>query len=351
MSVDDIAQWARTDPSARDTHVFVAARGPDLGPREWLSVFAILRRYGDCDARYREVEVGSVRVTDEACEREALEALYAIARSVGATLEVRAPGWGQLNAAREWIERAAPAPMATWTVKWRGWSLDEDAREVVREDVRRVEARACIEARNAARTERIARGIESPDAPVAGGSREELVELEETFEKQLSSFARSPHCHAIRIRTSLGDAPTVILEALGPSRRDAVCALADAWMTAPRASHAAGAFLRGELGRADADHALREVARKNQAPRTLALRIEDALARDQFDRETVALARENTIATIRAMRDVVPDLSLGDAKRWGGELLQVAEEGPDALFELGVPSRTLAVARSRVSVT
>jgi hypothetical protein len=347
VSIDDIERWARTEPMASETHVLVAARGPMLGPHEWLSVFAIVGRYGHYDARFRDVLVGSVRVTDEVCEQRALEALRAIARSVGATLEVRAPGSGQLNAGREWIERAGPAPLATWTVKWRGWWLDDDARECIREDTRIVAARSCFEALRGARSERVALGIESAAPPVAGGARVEIVELEEASDMERSSFARSPRRHEIRIRTARGDAPTVILDALGPSPRDAVCALADAWMTPPRALLVAGAYLRGELARDVADRTLREIARTHEARRTLAMQLEDALAYDRFLRPTETLARANgMIVTILAMRDVVPGLSLGDAKRWVGELLRVADEGPDALFEPGAPSRTLARSRS-----
>lgn len=346
VSIDDIAHWARTHPMARDTHVLVAARGAALGPHEWLSVFAIVARHGRDDARFREALVGSVRMTDEVHERRALDALQGIAHSLGATLEVRAPGAGQLLAAREWIERAGPAPLAKWTVKWRGWWLDDDARECAREDTRRVEARSCFDALGAAHVERVALGIENADVPVAGGVRAEVVELEETFDREHASFGRSPRRHEIRTRTAREEAPTAILDTLGPSPRDALCALADAWMVPPRSLLAAGAYLRGELTREEADARLREIAKTRETARTLALQLEDALACGRFECVTETLARTSGIATLLAMRDVVPGLSLAEAMRWLGELMRLAEEEPDAFFEAGAPSRTLARSKS-----
>ncbi|MCB9636181.1 MAG: hypothetical protein H6721_29060 [Sandaracinus sp.] len=346
VSIDDIARWAGTHPMASDTRVLVAARGAALGPHEWLSVFAIVARYGRDDARFRDVLVGSVRMTDEAHERHALDALQAIARSVGATLEVRAPGSGAGLAGREWVKRAGPAPLAPWTVKWRGWWLDDEARERTREDTRRVEARSYDDALRGARSKRVASGIESTDVPVAGGVLVEVVELEETFEREHSSFGRSPLRHRIRTDTARGDAPTAMLDVLGLSPRDAVCTLADAWMVPPRTLLAAGAYLRGELSREEADATLRELAKTRETPRTLALQLEDALACGRFERGTETLARTNGIATLLAMRDVVPGLSLREAQHWLGELMRLADEGADVFCELGAPSRALARSRS-----
>jgi hypothetical protein len=146
----------------------------------------------------------------------------------------------------------------------------------------------------------------------------------------------------IRRATAAGQAPSALLGELGvTSPLEAMLELSSAWHAKLAELGAAGAFVRGELGEADADAALRSVASAHADDWQLGLRIGEALTKGQLDGETLRLAEARGIRTL-VWLVALADLPLGAAKSVAGRL---AAMGPGAL-EPGVLAEVLAEERA-----
>lgn len=303
-------------------------------------VSAVLAVPGANDARYRGEDVAAIVVASPEEEAAVLDALALFAHERGARFEPAPrsePAW---HNALAWIARQSPAPLAEWTVEWTGGWLRLDGTPVEKREVRTVTARTASEACAAAWA---ARGGDLGDE---GGLLRayyaewvhELGGEAKRIEYRHPTPAGCPRSPAeLRALSVAGMAPTGLLDRLAPAcPRDRMCALAEAWHLGVSELGVAGAYVRGDLAREQADEALTALAEQNRVQWELDHRVCEAIRTGVVDAALLRDARSNPIRVLVALRD-----KLGVGIGSGKLLLARLDEAGPALLQPGELSRTI----------